>query len=326
MKEPINDDERLSALFDGRVVGRERDELLTHLAASDDDYEVFADTAEVLRALEEEDAREAVPVHEVPPGVPEPVLAQEATLAEASGVIPFPRPERDGRRRLLQGLAMAAAVAGIVAVSALALRGRAPAAAAPVQLAARLEGEMPAGWVDDRPWEMQRGGDPAAERNARAAQAGAMLMKLAMAVRAGDSVQTRMLAAQIHARFDVGAAPGTPLLRIAGDAAAPADSLPALLDQATHRLEDRLDRTGRDHLRLGAWTEAARLAARGRDGEFFRAPDSERTLQRAEQLTRDDDAAHAAVARVRAALPAEGAPDWESLEAGLKTLLREIAS
>ena len=60
--------------------------------------------------------------------------------------------------------------------------------------------------------------------------------------------------------------------------------------------------------------------------EFFRAPGSERTLQRAEQLTRDDDAAHAAVARVRAALPAEGAPDWESLEAGLKTLLREIAS
>ena len=47
------DDERVAALQDGEVHGAERDALLSHLA--DDqvgDYQVFADTAEVLRALE----------------------------------------------------------------------------------------------------------------------------------------------------------------------------------------------------------------------------------------------------------------------------------
>ena len=59
MTEPIKDDERLSALVEGRVAGPEREELLAHLSTSEDDYEVFTDTVEILSALEEEDAGEA---------------------------------------------------------------------------------------------------------------------------------------------------------------------------------------------------------------------------------------------------------------------------
>ncbi|HEX5869668.1 MAG TPA: zf-HC2 domain-containing protein, partial [Longimicrobium sp.] len=59
MKEHRKDDERLSALLQGQLSGPERDELLAHLAASDDDYEVFNDAVEILGALEEQDARTA---------------------------------------------------------------------------------------------------------------------------------------------------------------------------------------------------------------------------------------------------------------------------
>jgi hypothetical protein len=328
VKEPMNDDERLSALFEGRVVGRERDELLAHLAASDDDYEVFADTAEILRALEDEDALVAAgsaPQPGASPGVPEEVLATdgEGTLPAASGVIPFPQPRRTGWWH--RPVAKAAVIAGIALVSALGLArlGRASGAAEPVQLATRLDGGLPADWTNDRPWETVRGGGPSGERNALAAQAGAMLMQLAVAAQSGDAAATRTIATQMVARYDHGAAPGTPLRRFVDGPSVPPDSLQPLLQLATTRLEDRL---GRDHLRLGAWVEAARLGARARNQPFFGAGDTEAALNYAEKQTRGDDAARAALEQVRAALPADGPPEWESLEAGLKTLLGEIAS
>ncbi|HEU0299187.1 MAG TPA: helix-turn-helix transcriptional regulator [Longimicrobium sp.] len=48
-------DEQLAALAEGGVTGGRRDELLAHLAGSEEDYDVFTDTVEVLGALEEED-------------------------------------------------------------------------------------------------------------------------------------------------------------------------------------------------------------------------------------------------------------------------------
>ncbi|HYR09454.1 MAG TPA: hypothetical protein VEQ60_16835 [Longimicrobium sp.] len=349
MKEPI-DDERLSALFEGRIVGREREELLAHLVAADEDYEVFADTAEILRALEAEDAGVPEPeVHRVlePVGaedegvlpvaasarepevspVPKEVRAAEGagTLAEASGILPFRRPEREERRGPSPWMKAAAVIAGIALLSALglALRGGTPGAAEPLQLAARLDGGLPADWTNDRPWETVRGGGPSRERNARAAQAGAMMVQLAVAARAGDTAQSRVIARQLAARHDDGAAPDTPLRRMADGPTVPPDSLQPLLQQATTRLEDSLER---DHLRLGAWVEAARLAARARNQPFFTAGDTQAALDHAEKQTRGDDAARAPLARVRAALPADGPPEWESLEADLKTLLGEIAS
>ena len=40
------------ALLQGQLTGPERDELLAHLAASDDDYEVFNEAVEILAAVE----------------------------------------------------------------------------------------------------------------------------------------------------------------------------------------------------------------------------------------------------------------------------------
>ena len=50
------DDERIALLLDGRVDGVQREDDLRHFATVDADYIVFADTAGMLRALEDEDA------------------------------------------------------------------------------------------------------------------------------------------------------------------------------------------------------------------------------------------------------------------------------
>ena len=49
------DSEHVGSLLDGRLSGTARDSALSEVAASDDDYDVFADTAAVLRDAESEE-------------------------------------------------------------------------------------------------------------------------------------------------------------------------------------------------------------------------------------------------------------------------------
>jgi hypothetical protein len=49
------DTERVGSLLDGRLSGTERDSALAEVTASDGDYDVFADTAAVLREAESEE-------------------------------------------------------------------------------------------------------------------------------------------------------------------------------------------------------------------------------------------------------------------------------
>lgn len=311
MKEPRNDDERLSALLDGRIKDPQRRELLAHLAASDDDLEVFADTAVILRQLEE-GARA-----EPPKG--------RGDLASPPSVR-----KRGWRSPARAGLA----TVGLLVLAAVWVsRQRASALGDPVHLAARLEepdSGLPAGWIDDPRWAAVRGGQPPAqtqrEHAVAAAKAGILLTDLAVAVRAGDTTNTRILARQLRGRFEPGVGRVSPLRQIEDRAGAPAESLEPLLARATDRLEDQL---GKDHLQLGAWTEAALLAARRRDAAFFR---DDAMLRRAETLTGENPFAHTAVAgvraaveRVRAATAAE-TPAWSTLEAELATLLHALAS
>lgn len=323
MKDPRTDDERLSALLDGRLEEQPRQEMLAHLAASDDDYEVFADTASILRELEAEDAarRGAAPPRE-----------EEADSTVSTPVIPIDRGRRRRWGAAARWGALAAVLAAVALFGVLSSRSGDAAAGSPVSLAARLEraGEgLPEGWTRRPPWSATRGdGAPGAlspgEREARAARAGALMVDLAVAVRARDAVSTRTLAEQVRSRFAprlTGA--DNPFRRITERAGAPPDSLAGLLDEANGWLAERW---GREPLRLGAWTEAARLAAERRDAAFFRDDTSGDVLDRAERLAGTDPGGRLAVERVRAALAGEGPPDWGALSPALDTLLREIAS
>ena len=51
------DDERIAELLDGgRLTPEQRDKLLAYLVASDDDYDVFTETAALLQQIEDENA------------------------------------------------------------------------------------------------------------------------------------------------------------------------------------------------------------------------------------------------------------------------------
>ena len=89
------------------------------------------------------------------------------------------------------------------------------------------------------------------------------------------------------------------------------------------RLEDRFD-DYRGYLRVGAWTEAARLAAEWKDAAFFHTDDSDRMLRQAVRLTRDNELAEAAVAGVVAALPKGETPHWSDLGNHLEAVQNAI--
>jgi hypothetical protein len=331
VKEPREDDERLSALIEGQVTGRQRDEMLARLAASEDDYEVFTDTAAVLQALEDEDARAnrtgETPVISLPDDKhdqenPVPEMAISA-LGEQEDVIPL-RPPARGPRMPARWLAVAASVVGVVVISTLALPRRGSPGHEPRQLALQVD-SLPKGWVSPT----QSGGrGPAGSTSddALAVYAGAMLVDISVAAQSGDTALTRELAKVLSRRADPGASAAAPLERIAAPGA-PTGSLLALVDEATDRL--LATQLQRRPLELGAWIEAARLAARRRDARdeaFFRDPATDGMLGRAERLAGDDAAARAAVKSVREALPAGGPPRWDLLEQALTGLLTQLTN
>jgi hypothetical protein len=304
--EPRPDDERLSALLDGRLQGRERDELLAHLADDDDDYQRFVDSADILHELQDEDAREQAPT---PEGATPPSMGS---------------PARGWRRRTPRWIAIPAVLVGFAVFGILATRGRTTRIGEPVHLAASLEparGPLPNA-NGARPWDAFRGPGAAVPQAAQAAQAGAMLVDLSLAAQQGDSAATRLWAEQLWHRFDQRAGPDTPLRRISAHPGQPYESLRPLLVRATERLEESL---GREPLRLGAWTQAALLAAQWKYEPFFRSGETRETLRAAERVTAGDPPAGAALEAVRTALPAEGT-DWATLQSAITKLQAEIAS
>ena len=326
MKEPRNEDERLAALLDGKLDRRQREELLANVAASDDDYRVLANTASVLRRIEEEDAaaasleQKSVYHEHITDTAP---VFRHVDEGEGAGgprvaedVIPL-RPRT--RTRPWRRWAIAAGIGGIAVAAALAGRRGTSAEPVPMRLAAgldHLQGGLPDAW--ERSLQSARGGEGSGVRAARAAHAGALLVDLAVAVQARDTVDVRELSAQLRGRFDAETS-ASPFQRLSDRPGAPADSLQRLLSAGTERLAQRL---GREPLELGAWVEAARLAAYGRNAEFFRGEGA--VPRSAERQVAGDTAAARALEQVRAAIPATGPPRWDELTPALDTLQAKI--
>jgi hypothetical protein len=341
VNDPLTEDERLAALADGRLGERERAEMLARLTADDDAYEVFAGLAAILRQAEAEEAA-AGPVAAdggelVHAGAAAPVDAGVISLEErARARADFPPSDEGGRgstKRVWHPgwLALAAVLVGVLVAGAV-LKARTSAAREPVRLAARLEhaGEgLPAGWRGRRPWSSTRGDDAAGgasaeEQAARAVRAGAMLVELAVAVQGRDTAETQLLASQVMERFDPRVGRGGALRKIFDGAGGPPDALQPLLREATDEVAKRVGR--RDALQLGAWLEAARLAAATRDAAFFRDGPTRAMLDRAARLTASDRPARDAVEQVRRLLAGAGEPRWDALAVALDAALGKIAS
>jgi hypothetical protein len=312
VKEPRHDDERLAALLAGRLEGQERDELLAYLSTADEDLEVFAHSAAILREMDEEDA----PGNETGGKVLPP--RREARVPSMS------RSTR-GWRKAPRWVVLPA-LAGLLVLGWLAWPGRGTPEVSPQRLAMSLgdagrrlpfDASRPSEGI---PGDPTRGEGPSERTPESAAQAGAFLVRLALAVQARDSAATATLALQTERRFD---RQGSSALRqIRARAGAPPAELQPLLERATHRLEDLL---GADPLRLGAWTEAARWAALQHDALYFHSEDSASMLRLAERLADGDPRAGEAVSAVRRALRADRL-DWIALEQNLIAMLDAIAT
>lgn len=301
MTEP-RDTNELAALLDGRLTGRDRERALARLAARDDDAEVFADAAAVLRELEAEEAEHAGP------GTPVTPLRPRAPA---------------WRRPPTRWVALAAVLAGVLltpyALSRSGSRGGPGDFAA--LLAARDAG-LPAGWTDYRPWRVTRGpGDPVLD-NGRAARLGALHVDLRLAVAARQAEQTEILCRQIEALLiatTAGSVAAEPCREIAGRAGEPAAALLPLVRESEESVAAYLGDGA--YFTLGAWTEAALLAARAAEAEFFAARRSRAALGRAAASPELTPATREALERVRARLAAGGEPDWPALRRELEALL-----
>ena len=319
----------------------ERERAVAGFSASHADAELLADAGWMLRDLEAEDgivhavladgeeAADGVVVADAEDASP----AGGGTGATHSdpGVIPLrpPSTERARPRRVpVRWLALAAMLAGVLLVPLALFRsgGRGEAGGDYAALLANRQAGLSAGWTDDRPWSLKRGGGGFIE-DALAARLGALNTDLALAVAGGQAEQTGLLARQIEAMVGDSDIPASgiaaaPYRQIAARAGEPAAALAPLLAQGRGNIASVVEG---DAFALGAWTEAARIAASQRDAGFFRARESRRMLDRAADLDSLDDPTRAGVDALRAASRADGEPDWAALGRAADQLLKHLA-
>lgn len=317
MKDPMKNAERLAALLDGRLDAHRRDELLTELAASEDDFDAYADAVAITAELEGA-APEVKPIRtgpEVTPIQAEPEVTQTRVTAEVMPIDAAP-----SRRRGLapRWMAIAAVLAGIALAPWLWTRyagGRG-------DLVAVEADALPPGW-NASPWGVTRGANDGLTPEARAVRLGARLVDVELAVRGRDpataqlATETAMLLEGIP---DAPAAPAAAIYRqVARRAGEHAERLRPLLEQGREVVPQM---AGEEGVRLGAWLESARIAAANRDRGFFA---SRATRSQWERMARDsslDPAAQAAAERVQTALGSGAEPDWNEVQLGATTLLR----
>jgi hypothetical protein len=288
VNQPVIDPEQLAALLDGRLSSAARRELLSRLAGSDQTLEAYADAAAVLNEL------------------------------------------RPGRPRWLaptRWIAIAAMLAGVALAPWLWTRARSGDRDDPgrfVALLASPTGGLPAGW-NANPWGSVRGADEPLTPGARAARLGGRLVDLELAVQRRDT-SAAAVAADIGALLETipAAGPVGAMYRDVGRrAGAGPQELKPLLARAGSAAANL---AGPDLVQLGAWAEAARIAAAAQDAGFFRARQSRATLARAAMLAGLTEPARAAIGRLQPALAAEGTPDWSALGRDLTELLRALGS
>jgi hypothetical protein len=307
MKKADIDPERLAALLDKRLDARERAALVAQLAASDDaTLDALADAIAVTQELEGGGAADAD--------------------AARAGAIPAeaPAPKAAPRRRpvYLRPLAIAAALAAIVLVPWGWARLRAPGAVTPQELALASEAQLPEAW-DGAPWGAQRGSGAALSHQALSVRVGSRATDLEIALRSSDP-RAETIAREIAATLSdaTGAQPAAAMYRTIAAGNGVADRLRRARDAwrvAAPVLDD-------DHAALGAWLEAARLAAMRGNVAFFQSARSRRVMDRAAAIGALPEVTRTAIDAIRARTAAGGTADLRDAAEQLAAALAAVAS
>lgn len=294
--ERLTDAERLAALLDGRLGERDRAELLARLGDPGEELDVLADAAAVTRELEDED--------------------------RAAGVVPITavRRQRTMPANLWRWVAAAAAAAVLLALAPQAWRalrgGTLPDPTAMVALLDDSTFTPPPDW-DPHPGSQSLGVGADLARRRASVRFGARAVALQLAANTHDTAGVA-LAARDAARVLGDEHIQVSAIRYDGIAERKA-ATPGELAREAESAAASLDRGA---VALGAWAEAARVAAQRHDPAFFQKELSREYLAGTARGLWPD--ARSELTRVRGAAPQGGATDWQRLEDALEELLLHL--
>jgi hypothetical protein len=294
--------ETLAAFLDGKLKPAERERVLRILAENPEQYEVFADAARVAAEL------------------------------RGDAVVPIESRRRPEKRWLVAVPVLAAAGLAAVVLAPRLLDG---GALSPVELAGRLTvvstpgagslaAKLGASW-DQPGWSVMRGSGVEAAEPARAFRLGARATDVEIAIRAEDSTALGVVGTELVdllSRVDAGAASAAQYRRIvavgasvaASDREAAARSLRALMGESVW-------------FDLGAWTEAARVAAMaGNDADLRSVGESLPAImnQMAEDSTQRRDAVYPHLVALNRLI--EGAPLEQNRQNILELLTQVVVA
>jgi hypothetical protein len=216
----------------------------------------------------------------------------------------------------------AAAVLAVVALPV--LRSRANAWRDPSRVAAlaiKPGNSLPADWG---PASATRGSGSTDENTGIAAQVGALHVDLVVSAASGDTARVSRFAARAERLLGQVAAGGTVAPHYGEIKESSGLSRRELLQRLAAARADAADITHPDYFALGAWTEAARLAAHRRDPAFFRARESRKALERVASLEELGAEMQAAVTRLRTIQDQGAVINWARVEDDLNLLQRRL--
>jgi hypothetical protein len=289
------DPERIAALIDGKLSDAERAALMAELDASPEAFEVFADAVAALN----DDDDESKP----------PAVAQAATV--------FPIASRRPRSRWYAGIG-AIAAALIVIVGLPLLRGGASATNAQSLVALLDRPNEVVSLTAAAPWTELRGGDDGVAARARAIRIGARMVDLEVLLRSGDTAAAAGFARQIGAMLT-----GIPAGSVAAAAYRTIADSPTATAEARQTAASVAEQVaGAETVRLGAWLEAARMAAAAQDSAFFVNAPADRIDSAVPGLPQGSDASFDQLRRLLRA----PSLDWASIQTKVASILREIAA
>ncbi|HEX5439200.1 MAG TPA: hypothetical protein VFW98_18750 [Gemmatimonadaceae bacterium] len=303
MTDPTVDARFLAALLDGRLSQDDRDEVLRRVAASPESFEALVEAVAIVRDVEGYTPR-----------------TSPVTPATTS-------PRRRWRSKsAVRWLSVAGAVAAAAVLLLIVQRSRRPSEGSAQRLAALLVSQgavAPAGF-DATPWAARRGSGGTLSTRARAVRLGARAVDLELAVHAQSTTAASIASAMAHELDAVPAAsPVTTLYRnitrlAASDARATRVQLTSA-EGSTARL------VGTDAFEFGGWLQSARIAAAGRDRNFFASDVSGDAIRGARDRQLIDSTTHAALTQLRASAAVGDGADWGALAARLTDILRALA-